>query len=300
MLRQILAASVCCLVPLVAAAEDPVADIQMVAGPMGYTEGPAVAPDGSVYFTEAGPAHAVHRYDPETGETAVFLDKTESGGANGLIFVEDTLVIAEDRLDRVVSVLQAEEMDRPLDMVIAFDSQPFNGPNDLAIHTPSETLFFTDPKYGDKDFVLPFEAVFSVKDENYPDPPAVKLVTDQLERPNGIAVHGDTLYVADNKAKTVVSAPIDAEGNVGEFEVFAELDAKHGPDGMTVAEDGRVFVTLWGEGVAVFSPDGEQIGFIATGEQTSNVTMAEDGGLWVTARNGLLKVAPGAVPTLTQ
>ena len=273
----------------------------MVAGPMGYTEGPAVAPDGSVYFTEAGPAHAVHRYDPQTGETAVFLDKTMSGGANGLMFVDDTLIIAEDRLDRTVSVLHAEGMDRPVDMATAFDNQPFNGPNDLEFHQASQTLFFTDPKYGDKEFVLPSEGVYSVKDEgNYPEPPKAKLVTDQLERPNGIAVHGDTLYVADNKAKTVVSAPIDAEGNVGEFEVFAELDAKHGPDGMTVAEDGRVFVTLWGEGVVVFSPDGEQIGFIPTGEQTSNVTMADDGGLWVTARNGLLKVAPGAVPTLTQ
>ncbi len=51
----------------------------------GLTEGPAVAPDGSIYFTDIpnGPDMGlILRYDPTTGKTTVFTK--DSGKANGL------------------------------------------------------------------------------------------------------------------------------------------------------------------------------------------------------------------------
>ena len=53
----------------------------------GLTEGPAVAPDGSIYFSDIpfGKDNGmIHRFDPKTGKTTVFSN--DSGKSNGLIF----------------------------------------------------------------------------------------------------------------------------------------------------------------------------------------------------------------------
>src|SRR5579863_6725973 len=47
-----------------------------------FTEGPALAPDGSIYFSDIG--NRILRFDPKTGGTAVFREP--SGKANGLKF----------------------------------------------------------------------------------------------------------------------------------------------------------------------------------------------------------------------
>src|ERR1700753_3055456 len=53
----------------------------------GLTEGPAVAPDGSIYFTdipEGADRGLIIRFDPATKKTSIFSD--DSGKANGLAF----------------------------------------------------------------------------------------------------------------------------------------------------------------------------------------------------------------------
>src|SRR5580765_635985 len=53
----------------------------------GLTEGPAVAPDGSIYFSDipfAGGKGMILRFDPRTKKTTVFTD--DSHKANGLEF----------------------------------------------------------------------------------------------------------------------------------------------------------------------------------------------------------------------
>jgi len=55
----------------------------------GLTEGPAVAPDGTIYFTDMpfGKDNGmILRFDPKTGKTTVFTDK--SGKSNGTAFDE--------------------------------------------------------------------------------------------------------------------------------------------------------------------------------------------------------------------
>ena len=66
-----------------------------------FTEGPTVAPDGTVYFsditfTDQTDMQAGHimRYNPETGETTVF--RSPSGMSNGMEFdAQGRLVVAE-------------------------------------------------------------------------------------------------------------------------------------------------------------------------------------------------------------
>ena len=53
----------------------------------GLTEGPAVAPDGSIYFTdipEGADRGLIVRFDPATKTTSIF--SSDSGKANGLAF----------------------------------------------------------------------------------------------------------------------------------------------------------------------------------------------------------------------
>src|SRR5688572_3798376 len=59
------------------------------------TEGPAAAPDGSIYFTFIGFGEEkgkILRCDPKTGRTTVFTDR--SGKANGLAFDAEGRLIA--------------------------------------------------------------------------------------------------------------------------------------------------------------------------------------------------------------
>ena len=66
-----------------------------------FTEGPAVGPDGSVYFSDITitsetdmQAGHIWRYDPATGEASIF--RSPSGMSNGIIFdKEDRMVVAE-------------------------------------------------------------------------------------------------------------------------------------------------------------------------------------------------------------
>src|SRR3954454_4431283 len=59
----------------------------------GLAEGPAVAPDGSIYFTDMpfGKDNGmILHYDPKTGKTSVFTDN--AGKSNGLAFLDGTLL----------------------------------------------------------------------------------------------------------------------------------------------------------------------------------------------------------------
>ncbi|MFM9117419.1 MAG: hypothetical protein ACKOU6_14790, partial [Planctomycetota bacterium] len=61
----------------------------------GLAEGPAVAPDGSIYYTDipmGDDRGVIMRFDPATRQTAVFT--LDSGKANGLIFDQAGFLLA--------------------------------------------------------------------------------------------------------------------------------------------------------------------------------------------------------------
>src|SRR5918996_6203488 len=69
-----------------------------------FTEGPAAAPDGSIYFSDitasarSREAGHIWRYDPRTGETRIF--RSPSGMANGLAFDAQGRLVAAEGADR--------------------------------------------------------------------------------------------------------------------------------------------------------------------------------------------------------
>ncbi len=129
-----------------------------------------------------------------------------------------------------------------------FEGKRLNSPNDL-VYRSDGTLFFTDPPFGLPKFYddprkqLPYSGVFSVKDGN------VKLISNDLKGPNGIAFSPDEkyLYVGnwDPEKKVVMRYDIDAEGNASNGKVFFDMTKAPGEDaidGIKVDQKGNLYV----------------------------------------------------------
>lgn len=276
-----------------------------------FTEGPALAPDGSIYFSDI-PNDSIHRYDPATGETTLFTD--DSGGANGLMFSAngDSLIACSGKsreLRYYPSLNIAWESINPgqwaglspaakPDYIFGkFEGVPFNSPNDLA--TTKEGIYFTDPRYGNRDSMeLSHESVYSVTMKHVEGEPntfqlTIEKIIDDMVRPNGIGLSPDakTLYVNDNGDEKIWAYPILEPGKVGEGRLLNDLADLGGPDGMTVGPLGRIYTTIYGKGVLILSPEGERLGFLETGPQTTNCVFGADGKtLYVTADKSLKRV----------
>ncbi|MEM1212933.1 MAG: SMP-30/gluconolactonase/LRE family protein [Planctomycetota bacterium] len=283
-----------------------------------FTEGPALASDGSIYFSDI-PNQRIHRYDPATNQTTVAMENSQ--GANGIVIFadqdleSDILITCQGRGKRVSyglidsttkqvdpsDLLPAKAFVTPQDLKNPVT--PFNGPNDL-VQDKHEGIYFTDPAYGNKvDPENRIEGVFYWSFERLP----VRLITT-LKRPNGIALSpdGHTLYVADNHAAEIYAFPVLEPGKLGPGKLFLDLaplgkrfaTPQHkrtggNPDGMTFDPQGNLYIALFGQGILVVTPQAPRpkvLGFIDSGDVTTNCTFAADGKtLYITANRALLR-----------
>lgn len=254
----------------------------------GLTEGPATAPDGSIYFTDIpmGTDKAlIVRLDPRTKQTSVFTE--DSGKANGLMFAADGSLIACQGSDHGGrAVVRFDVATKKSEVLIdRIDGKRFNAPNDLTIDSKGR-IYFTDPRYaGAEPRELKDRAVYRID-----APGEVVLVTNEVEKPNGIALSPDgrTLYLADHNngtddlsqltpdsprpppgAMKIYAFPLGADGLVnGPRRTLVDFGKEAGCDGMTVDSRGNVYLTarsLKRPGVLVIDPAGKEAGFIPTG-----------------------------------
>lgn len=102
-----------------------------------------------------------------------------------------------------------------------------------------------------------------------PDYKTVTRIADDLVQPKGIigTADGKTLYIADIGARKTYVYDISRDGTLSNKRLFCEM----GSDGMTIDEEGNVYLT--GKGVSVFNPAGEKIRQIDVAKNwTANVT----------------------------
>jgi sugar lactone lactonase YvrE len=158
-----------------------------------FTEGPAAAPDGSIYFTSIRTAR-IMRFEPKTGKTTVY--RKDSGKANGLMFDrQGRLVACEGSGHGNIRVSITDKDGTISTLADKFENKRLNSPNDLFI-TPKGRIYFTDPRYiGHEPRELDFEGVYLVEPDG-----TLKLATKKLQRPNGILISRDekTAYTADH------------------------------------------------------------------------------------------------------
>ena len=187
----------------------------------GLTEGPAVAPDGSIYFSdipEGKDKGLIVRFDPKTGKTSIFTD--DSGKSNGLKFDAQGYLIACEGSDdggRRVSRWDVKTGKRTV-LVDKYMGKHFNAPNDLCIDLKGR-IYFTDPRYlGDEPRELEHRAVYRL------DPGGKVIeITHDCEKPNGIALSPDqkTLYVADHNNGTDRIDPTAPPPKKGAMKVYS-------------------------------------------------------------------------------
>jgi gluconolactonase len=251
----------------------------------GLTEGPACAPDGSIYFSDiplGTDKGMILRLDPKTRKTTVFVE--DSRKSNGLKFdLEGRLVACEgaDHGGRAVVRYNLTTKKRTV-LVSRYVGKAFNAPNDLVIDRKGR-IYFTDPRYlGDEPRELEHRAVYRIDTDR-----KVIEVTHDVEKPNGIALSpdGKTLYVADHNngtdkidpakpapkpgAMKIYAFPLNEDGLVaGKRRTLVDFGRGPGCDGMCVDVKGHIYLTvrrLERPGVMVIDPSGKEVAFIPTG-----------------------------------
>jgi gluconolactonase len=280
------------------------AKIEVLGSGFDWSEGPVWVKNGGYLLFSDIPRNSVMKWKEgegislfmkPSGYTGV-VDYGAEPGSNGITIDRQGRLTFCEHGDRRVSRLEPDGGKRTL--VDNYMGKRLNSPND-AVYKSNGDLYFTDPPYGlpkrweDPRRELDFCGVYRLSKDG-----RLTLLTKELERPNGIAFSPDekTLYVAQSDAKAIWMAfPVKDDGTIGAGKVFHDVSSSMGklpgaPDGMKVDGEGNVFATGPG-GIYVFTPKGELLGRIETGERTANVAWGDGGStLYITADMYLCRI----------
>ena len=246
-----------------------------LAGGFKFTEGPAVAANGDVYFTDI-PNNRIHKWSVADKKLSTFAEETN--GANGLYFADDgSLYACQGNAKRVVAY--TPDGSDTSSLAKRYDGKKFNKPNDLWIDAKGG-VYFSDPNYGNKELSQDGMHVYYIQ----PGGEEVVRVADGFKTPNGLigTPDGSTLYIADIGDGKIYRYVIQEDGSLKDKKLFCES----GSDGMTLDQHGNVYLTSGT--VKVFNPKGEQIADLKFPESPANVVFGgkELKTLFVTARTG--------------
>ncbi len=265
-----------------------------------FTEGPAAALDGSIYFSDitftagaAWPAEAGHilRYDPTSGRTAVY--RSPSGMSNGLKFDAQGRLVACEGADHGARRVTRTDLTTGKTVILAthYNGDRLNAPNDLSLDEKGR-IYFSDPKYlGHEPMEQEVFGVYRID----PDGTLTRIIMD-AGKPNGIAVSPDqkTLYVVshDNgshasdrlssaQAQRLVKGrmallayDLSPAGQATFRETLVDYTPQNGPDGLVCDEEGNIYVAVRDVtrmGIYVYSPDGKERAYIPTPALPTNV-----------------------------
>ena len=262
-----------------------------------FSEGPAVAPDGSVYFSDITftsesnmQAGHIWRYDPKTGETKIF--RSPSGMSNGLKFDAWGRLIAAEGADFGGRRLTRTDLSTGKAEIIAglYEGLPFNAPNDISIDEAGR-IYFSDPRYlGHEPLFQSVMGVYRID----PDGSIDRIITD-AGKPNGVCVSPDqkSLYVVSNdngntgifrtgaaasahKGRMALLAyDLSPEGKATFREVMVDYAPEDGPDGLVADVDGNLYVAVRDvtrPGILIYSPEGKELAYVPTPVVPTNAT----------------------------
>lgn len=256
------------------------ATVTKVGGGYAFTEGPSVAPDGRVFYTDQ-PNDKIDVWSEKGNTITTFLQSCER--SNGTFFnKKGELVACADLHNRLVAITMDKQMRT---LAENFNGQPLNAPNDLWI-APNGGIYFTDPYYARDYWEKGRKEVQDKRGVYYLNPEGkVIRVIEDYKQPNGLigTTDGNTLYVSDINDSKIWKYKINADGTLSNKTFFAP----EGSDGMSIDNKGNIYLT--NKTVSVFDPTGKKIASIEVPEQPSNVCF---GGkkrniLFITARTSV-------------
>jgi gluconolactonase len=256
-----------------------------------FVEGPLwLADQGVLLFSDMnmsgsagkGPPSRIHRLKPPSS----FDIFAQDGNSNGLALDLDGNVLACTHDAQTLSRYHPVTAARTTLSSLTYQDKRFYSPNDLTVRSDG-TVYFTDPDWQSdgRDGGIGQTNVYRVTPSG-----AALLVTDALDKPNGIALSPDeaTLYVG-SIGSDILSFAVRADGSVTPNGVFAS--AGGGTDGFTVDCAGNLYAT-GGNRVQVWNVAGAKLGEITVPRGTTNVAFggADRKTLYITARDGLYSI----------
>lgn len=306
------------LLPLISACvELPPERSVSIAATVAFTEGPTVAEDGTVYFTDLYSNRIMRR--STAGAVSVF--RQPSHRANGLIFDSEWRLLACEGGDgdTVLPRVTRTNMDTGEIEVIAdeYNGKQLHQPNDLTFDALGRIYFTDRPGPNPRPEQTGVHGVYRID----LDGTIERILTEpEVMRPNGIVISPDdtTLYIieteqAEGGPRLIRAYDLNAAGRVSNSRVFHDFYPGRSGDGMTVDSEGNLYVAaglnnLRGTsetlatvaGIHVFSPSGELLEHIPIPEDT--ITNAAFGGpdlrtLYITAGKTLFSVRTDIVGT---
>ncbi len=226
--------------------------LKKLAGDFAFTEGATCDKNGNVFFVDQ-PNDRIMEWSTD-GKLSTFMQP--SGYANGMYFdAKGNLIACCDEHNQLWSIAP----DKTVTVLITnYDGKFLNGPNDVFIE-PNGAMYITDPLFPRTWWTnqvtrVSSEEVFYLS----PDRKQLTRVTDDLRKPNGITgtPDGKILFVADMGANRTWRYDIQPDGSLTNKTLICKL----GSDGMTIDEEGNLYLT--GRGVTVFDKTGKQIDHI--------------------------------------
>jgi len=254
------------------------ARVEKLAGGFSFTEGPAADAKGNIFFSDI-PNNRIHKWSLD-GTLSTFRESSE--GSNGLYFdKKGNLLACEGGGRRLVSI---DPQGNVTVLADKYQNKRFNSLNDLWIDAKGG-IYFTDPRYGSRDNMKQDgEHVYYLS----PDRKKLIRVIDDMVRPNGVigTPDGKLLYVADHGGQKTFEYTINKDGTLSNKKLFAP----EGSDGMTIDNEGNVYLTTGA--VAVYNKGGEKIETINVPEGPANVCFGgkDKHTLFITARTSLYSV----------
>ncbi len=262
-----------------------------------FTEGPAAAADGTVYFSDIA-NNRIMRFDPATGTHAVW--RQPSGRSNGLLFdPHGRLLVCEGNEwgdnDGGRRVTRTDMATGEIEVLTdRFEGVRYNAPNDVAACS-NGLIFFTDPCYGDRTKMeMEHESVYRID----PGGTVTRVISQpDIERPNGIAISPDekTMYLIDSCPnvggnRKVWAFDLSDDGTVSNQRVAYDFAPGRGGDGMAVDQQGNLYIAAGinrprgphetGDvppGIWIVTPSGDLKGRIPIPEDVlTNVTFGGD------------------------
>lgn len=222
--------------------------IQTLATGLNFPEGPAFAPDGSLWAVELKNESLIQlidgvltRYRVGGAPNGIAID------ANGLIWFCDAAQNAIRQFDPATGQTKT--------LVSKAAGQPLDNPNDLAFDS-SGNLVFTCPG-NSRQQPTGYVCVRMTDGE-------IRKISTDKYFPNGLAFSADgkTLIVAETYRHRLWKGGWNPDrGEWTEAHVWATIEGSQGPggpDGMTFGRDDNLYVAVYGTGcIHVVSPGGQ-------------------------------------------
>ena len=250
-------------IPGVVAAGSPVIFLK---GGMTSSEGPVAAPDGSIYFSEPS-VSKIYKVAPDDTISLLFDPQKADDPAGerwrlpALAVDGKGTIYACRRAGSHIGIAIVYPASQAKFIAESYNGVPFVAPNDLSLARDGG-IYFTDP--GEEPQRR--HVIYYVKPSG-----EVVLATDNLAVPNGLVLSRDekTLYAVDSQSEYVFAFEVAPDGTLRNRRNFAHLKGivttekgmNNGIDGMTIDNDGNVYV-ISNAGIEVFAPSGDALGVL--------------------------------------